>query len=138
MHGRVAFPVAIAFGSVLLLVSRVGGSEVEKMEAVGPLILRCPFAGDRREDNCSPSGADAWPLSTNRWMVIYHSRGYGIVDQERSVFYQLREGAPDGRILCERSLDPSDQYGDKAFYKSHGHVMVWGVPKVNVLMILKK
>jgi len=49
---------AASFGWALLLAGAHARPEVEKMEPMGPLILRCPFKGDRRDDNCSPSGAD--------------------------------------------------------------------------------
>lgn len=97
-------------------------------EPIGPLIQSSQFPGERRSDNVSPHAASGCQIANDRWILLFYTRGYRVVDEERSVLYQIREGKPDGKVLREGMLAPSDAFGSPNQILIHGHAVVWGVP----------
>jgi len=73
--------------------------------------------------------------------VLYATHGFRGVDDERSIVYQLRCGAPDGAVIKKgflaRDQADWDPLGDggrsagegKCYFKQHGHIVAFGVPK---------
>jgi hypothetical protein len=90
--------------------------------------------GERRADDVFPAHANGIPLSRDRWLILCSTRGWQGVDDERSIIYQVREGAPNGRVLREgwiaRSIPDWDPLGrGDRLHKEHGHPVAFGVPK---------
>src|SRR2546427_6676504 len=45
--------------------------------------------------------ANCIQVRRDRWLVVYSTHGYRGVDDERSIIYQLRADAPDGKVRSE-------------------------------------
>jgi hypothetical protein len=133
--GAGAFPAAgmpAPFGAAWL----GGGAEgsLQMVERLGVLIGSCPLPGERRTDDVVPAQASGLQVSRDRWLLLYATRGFRGVDDDRSIVYQLRRGSPDGPVLREgfmaRSRDDWDPFGTgEALVKQHGHPVVFGVPR---------
>ena len=99
------------------------------------LIGECTLAGERRADDVVPAHPNGIQVSRDRWLLVYATRGFRGVDDDRSIVYQVRRGAPDGPVLKEGMLACADAdwdpFGDgkKLCFKQHGHPVVFGVPK---------
>lgn len=112
---------------------------VASLEHLGPLIRACTLPGETRQDDVVPRHANAIQVSRRRWLVIYSTHGFRGVDDERSIIYQVRRDAPDGPVLKEGFLAraqtdwrpegvPPPPEG-KTYFKQHGHMVAFGVPK---------
>lgn len=104
------------------------------VRAVGKLVDDCTLAGERRRDGAFPAHPNGLRLSRDRFLLIYATRGWRGVDEDRSIVYQVRAGAFDGPVLKEgllaRAIDDWDPLGDgRKCFKSHGHPCGFGVPK---------
>ena len=118
-----------------------GPGALRSIRPASILVDSCSLPGETRADDVVISDGDIIPLSSNRWFVIYHTRGYRGVDDERSVIYQVRRDAPDGTVLKEGLLeraradwmpegfDPAVLEPGQTLFKQHGHTVAWGVPK---------
>ncbi len=118
----------------------VAEDAIEKLEYVGSLIQACTLPGDTRGDDVVPRHANSLQLSRDRWLVIYSTHGYRGVDDERSIVYQVRSDAPDGRVLKEGYLSRGEEdwfparfdrtmlEPGQTLYKQHGHMVAFGVP----------
>src|SRR5439155_8721327 len=81
-----------------------------------------------------PAHPNGIQLSRDRWLLVYATRGFRGVDDDRSIVYQVRHGSPDGRLVKEGflawSIDDWDPLGEgKSYVKQHGHPVAFGVPK---------
>ncbi len=115
--------------------------DIESIEHLGPLIHACTLPGETRADGVVPRHANGLQLSRDRWLIVYSTHGYRGVDDERSIVYQIRADAPDGKLIKEGFLsrgradwqppdfDPSVLTPDQTVYKQHGHMVSFGVPK---------
>src|SRR4051812_21333419 len=108
LAGNLARMKFLFFVSVLFLSGGIHAQEpapatgdIESVEPAGRLIWECTLPGHTRRDDVVPRAANAIQLSATRWMVIYSTRGYRGVDDERSIIYQVRRDAPDGAVLKE-------------------------------------
>ncbi len=100
----------------------------------GRLIRASTLPGDTREDDVFPSHPNGIQVSQRQFLVLFGTRGYRGVDDNRSIVYQLRAGAYDGPVIKEgmvaRSVDDWDPFGDGARYvRQHGHPGAFGVPR---------
>jgi len=107
---------------------------IEKIDHKGVLVGECSLLGERRSDDVVPAHPNGIPVSRDRWLVVYATRGFRGVDDDRSIIYQIRRGAPDGEVIREgllsRSVDDWDPFGEGArYFKQHGHPVAFGVPK---------
>lgn len=105
-----------------------------RIEVKGKLIHECTIPGETRANDVFPGHPNGTPLSNDRWLVIYATRGWRKVDDDRSIVYQLRKDAPDGLLIKEGLLRPAaddwDPRGDGSrLLREHGHPVVFGVPK---------
>lgn len=100
----------------------------------GVLVRECPLAGETRADGIAPAHPNGLQLARDRFLVLYATRGYRGIDDDRSICYQLRAEGYDGPVLAEgflsRSIDDWDplQTGER-YFKQHGHPVAFGVPQ---------
>lgn len=107
---------------------------IESIEVKGKLVHECCVAGETRAEDVFPAHANGIPLSHDRWLIIYATRGWRKVDDDRSIIYQIRKDAPDGDLLKEGMLrqatDDWDPDGDGSrLLSEYGHCGAFGVPK---------
>jgi hypothetical protein len=111
---------------------------LDRIERRGKLVHECSLAGETRADDVFPGHPNGIPLSRDRWLLIYATRGWRTVDDDRSIVYQVRRDRPDGEVLAEGILgltvDDWDPHGDGSRYsRNHGHPVAFGVPKDAVI-----
>ena len=109
------------------------GPRLRAIDHCGPLIDHCTLAGETRADDVFPAHPNGIQVAADRWLLLYATRGFRTVDDDRSVVYQLRADAPDGRVLREgmisRSVSDWDPLNDGGrHFKQHGHPVAFGVP----------
>jgi len=107
---------------------------ITRIDVKGKLVHECTIPGETRADDVFPGHPNGTPLSKDRWLIIYATRGWRKVDDDRSIIYQLRKDRPDGPVLKEgllrRAVDDWDPFGDGSrLLREHGHPVVFGVPK---------
>ncbi len=107
---------------------------IESIQHLGVLIRECTLPGERRADDVVPAHANGIQVSRDRWLLVYATRGFRGVDDDRSIIYQLRRGTPDGPVLKEgflaRSVNDWDPFNEgKRYVRQHGHPVAFGVPK---------
>ena len=105
-----------------------------QIEPQGILIRDSGIPGETRADDVIPAHPNGIPVSRNRWLLVYATRGFRGVDDDLSILYQFRAGAPDGRVIKEgafaRTQNDWDPLGDgKNYVKQHGHPVAFGVPR---------
>src|SRR6185295_4084525 len=104
------------------------------IEPLGPVLTDCTLPGERRADDVVPAHPNGLQVSRDRWLIVYGTRGFRGVDDDRSTVYQLRKDGPLGPVIREGFLcrtrddwDPQEQ--GKAFSRQAGHAVAFGVPK---------
>lgn len=114
---------------------------IRSIEHQGVLINECSLPGEGRKDDVVPRHGSGIQVSRDRWLILYQTHGFRGVDDERSIVYQLRRGAPDGPVVKEGFLaraqadwhppgdGPTSPGGDRCYFKQHGHMVAFGVPK---------
>ncbi|MDZ4803155.1 MAG: hypothetical protein SGI92_33770 [Bryobacteraceae bacterium] len=100
----------------------------------GKLVHDCGIPGQGRSNGAFPAHPNGIRLSRDRYLLLYATRGWRGVDEDRSIVYQVRSGAFNGPILKEallaKSVDDWDPMGDGSkHFKAHGHPGGFGVPK---------
>lgn len=113
---------------------RPARGNIASIEHRGVLISECTVPGEQRRDDVTPAHPNGIRVSRDRWVLVYATRGFRGVDDDRSIVYQLRAGSPEGRALQERMLvstrDDWDPLGEgKRYVKQHGHPVLFGVPR---------
>src|ERR1700675_4542024 len=111
--------VAGAAGSPAILRAQKSGAPVSRIASIehkGVLIHDCPLPGETRRDDCVPAHPNGIPVSRDKWLIVYATRKFRGVDDDASIVYHLRAGAPDGNLIREgmisRSVDDWDAFGD--------------------------
>lgn len=104
------------------------------IEPRGVLIHECSLAGETRANDVVPAHPNGIQVSRDRWLLIYATRGFARIDDDRSIVYQLRADAPTGRVIREghlaRSVTDWAALGDGNHYrKETGHPVLFGVPR---------
>jgi hypothetical protein len=104
------------------------------IEIAGKLIHECTLAGERRTDDVFPAHPNGLQASARTWLLLYATRGWRAVDDDRSIVYQIRRGAADGALIKEgvlaQSIDDWDPLGDGTpVARQHGHPVLFGVPR---------
>ena len=66
---------------------------ISSIEHRGILIYECSLPGETRADDVFPAHCNALQLSQNRWLLVYVTRGFDGIDDDRSNAYQIHEGA---------------------------------------------
>ncbi len=107
---------------------------IESIEHMGELYHGCTLPGETREDGVYPGHFNGIQISATRFLLVYATRGFRGVDEDRSVVYQLRRDAYDGPVLAEgfvaRAADDWDVLGDGVKHpRYYGSPIVFGVPK---------
>ena len=107
---------------------------IERIEVLGPLVSECTLPGETKADQVFPAHANGVPLSKDRWLITFSTRGYRFGDDELSAVYQIREGSPVGRVIKEgwfsRAHDQWQPLDDGVkYFRQHGHPVTFGVPK---------
>jgi hypothetical protein len=114
--------------------------KIRSIDYQGILLGDCSLPGETRKDDVTPAHSSGLQVSRDRWLLLYATRGFRGVDDDRSIVWQLRKGAIDGPIIKEGMLARSREYepfgaenqpaGEgKVYVKQHGHPVVFGVPK---------
>ena len=103
------------------------------IEPLGVFLHECGLEGERRRDDVFPAHPNGTQLSRDRFLVLYATRGWRGIDEDRSIVYQLRAGSYLGPVLKEGMLaatipdwNPGD--GGRCF-QTNGAPSVFGVPK---------
>ncbi len=107
---------------------------IVKVEHAGSYVHECSLPGERRADQVFPAHPNGIPVASDRWLILYATRGWRCVDDDRSIVAQLRRGGPDGPVICERmlrkSVDDWMPLGDgRKLVRQHGHPVAFGVPR---------
>src|SRR5687767_5372932 len=107
---------------------------IERIEHKGMLIADSTVAGERRADGSVPAHPNGIRVSRTRWLILYATRSFRGVDDDRSILWQLRDRSPAGPLLSEgpfaTSVNDWDPLGDgRPCVKQHGHPVAFGVPK---------
>lgn len=107
---------------------------IEKIEHRGVLIPGCTLPDETRAEDVFPAHCNGIPVSRDKWLVVYATRGFAGIDDDRSIVYQLRHNSPDGELIKEgwlsRCVDDWQPLEDgRAYRKEHGHPVAFGVPK---------
>lgn len=127
---RRGFGAGLAGGFMPVL--RADGAPVLKRRGV--LVRDCPLPGETRKDDVVPAHPNGIPVSRNRWLVLYATRGFRGVDDDLSIVWQLRRDAPDGAVIREGFFaqtrnDWHAMNDGGAWVRQHGHPVGFGVPK---------
>ena len=90
--------------------------------------------GEGRATGAVPAHPNGIRVGRERWLVLYATRCFRGVDDDFSICWQLRRGAPVGEVVREgilaRSADDWDALGDgRRWVRQHGHPVAFGVPK---------
>lgn len=125
-----------AHGALGLVVAR-GQSATPRLSAIvsgGMLIGDSPLPGETRVEQVVPAHPNDLQLARDRFLVLYATRGFRGIDDDRSICYQLRRGGFTGPVLKEgflsRSISDWDPLGEgKHYFRQHGHPVAFGVPK---------
>ena len=124
-----------SFAGATLAASAAGfANPAVEIQHRGVLIRECGVPGETRADDVTPAHPNGIPLSADRWLLVYATRGFRGVDDDLSIMYQLRRGSVDGAVIREgalaRTSNDWDPYQEgKGYVKQHGHPVAFGVPK---------
>ncbi len=109
---------------------------IESIEHKGMLVYECSIPGETRKDDVFPAHPNGIQVSKYRWLLIYATRSFRGNDDDKSIIYQLRENAPDGRLIKEGMLAQSITNWEVPGYESnlpikreHRTPIAYGVPK---------
>ena len=107
---------------------------ITSLEAKGKLIHECGLPRETRADGVFPAHPNGIPLSKDRWLLIYATRGWRCADDDMSIVYQIREHTPVGPVLKEgmlrQALTDWDPFEDgSAVVRQLGSPEAFGVPK---------
>lgn len=113
---------------------RTAGRGINAIDVRGKLVHECAIPGETRADDVFPGHPNGLPVSRDRWLLVYATRGWRGVDDDRSIVYQLRKDMPDGPVLKEGLIQPTssdwEPLGDGAkFARNQGHPVGFGVPR---------
>ena len=103
------------------------------MDHKGVLIHECGLARERRGDDVFPAHPNGIRVSRGRFLLLYATRGFRGIDEDRSIIYQLRAGGFDGPVLKEGLLARSADdwrplHNGQTYFRGHGHPTAFGVP----------
>jgi hypothetical protein len=109
-------------------------AEIVEMKYKGPFISDTTIPGEQKSDWISPSHPYCMHLSEDRWFIIFATRGFTGMDDDRSILYQIRSGAPDGPVIREVILRKATSQWNRlgsgeTVFKAHGTPVAFGVPK---------
>ncbi|MHC4874044.1 MAG: hypothetical protein ACYTFY_19515, partial [Planctomycetota bacterium] len=107
---------------------------IKSLQYKGPLITDTSISGEQKKDNIMVNTPFCLQLSSDRWMLISHTRGFTCIDDDRIPFYQIRADSPVGPVITEKPFyqaqEDWDPLGDgNSYYKVHAHTTAFGVPK---------
>ena len=74
---------------------------IKNIEYRGRLIGECSLPGETRQEEVFPAHPNGIPVSRNRWLLVYATRGWRAGDDDMSIIYQIRADKPDGALLKE-------------------------------------
>ncbi len=107
-----------------------GGASIQPN---GVFLQECGLEGERRSDDVFPAHPNGAQLSRDRFLILYATRGWRGIDEDRSIVYQVRAGSYLGPVLKEGMLAatlPDWNPGDGgAYFQTNGAPSVFGVPK---------
>lgn len=107
---------------------------ITSIESRGIFIDECRLEGETRGNGVFPSQHNTLRLSQERWLVVFATRGFRGIDDNRSIVYQIRKGTPDGPVIKEAGIDMTrgdwDAAGDgHLFWKECNTPIPFGVPR---------
>jgi hypothetical protein len=107
---------------------------IDRIEPMGPLVADTSLPGERKADDVFPAHPNGIQLSRGRWLIVFATRGYRFMDDDRSILWQIRDGAPDGPVVREGAFSLArDGWippgSTMPCFKQHGHPVAFGVPK---------
>jgi len=100
----------------------------------GSLVSDTIIPGEGKSEGITPEISSCVQVSRDKWVILFGTvdpRGH---DTNRSIFYQIRQGSPDGTVLkegiIEKAISGWDPLGvGQNFRKINAVVKVFGVPK---------
>lgn len=107
---------------------------IESISHLGEYHHGCPLPGETRTDGVYPGHFNGIQVGRDRFLMVYATRGFRGVDEDRSIVYQLRAGGYDGPVIREgfvaRAADDWDVLGDGVKHpRYYGSPVVFGVPR---------
>lgn len=104
------------------------------LHAKGPYVLDAKLPGRTKAEGFMPSHTTCVQASKNRYLIVFATRGFCGIDDERDVVYQLRADSPDGPILQNKFLAKNLDHWQPANLKHPcmkilGTPIIFGVPK---------
>lgn len=105
---------------------------IRRIDYQGVLIPESRTPGEGSADGMTPNYAQGMQVSKHRWLLLFDTVDCRGRDCWRAIFYQLRDGAPNGPVIKEDILVPMDVVKtseDVEWVRSHGQPAVFGVPK---------
>ena len=96
----------------------------------GVLIGGSTIPGETPGDGMTPNYCQGMRVSAKRWLLLYDTVDCRGRDCWRAIFYQIRDGAPDGPIVTEKQLVDMTPMGTLTdgteLLISHGQPAVFG------------
>src|SRR5690349_13559308 len=117
-----------AGAGALLSTRGMAAGRIARLENKGVLVRDCTIPGETRADDVTPAHPNGIQVSRDKWLIVYATRGFRGVDDDRSIVYQLRQGAFDGKVIREGLLARSG-VRETTHFLQHGHPVAFGVPK---------
>jgi len=107
---------------------------ITKIEHLGKLIHECSLEGHTRADGCAPAHPNGYQISKNRWLITYSIRGWRGIDDEWALAFQIRDRAPDGKVIKEGLLRQKKNDWDplasgEKMVRQYGHPVAFGIPR---------
>ena len=109
---------------------------IVQLQHHGVLIDECLHEGEGRIDDTVPAHPNGIQASADKWLLVYATRRWRGNDDDCSIFYQLRDQKPDGRLIKEGALaltsddwHPEGLNPNRTYKKMHRIPGAFGVPK---------
>ena len=100
----------------------------------GPLVTDTIIPGEGKSAGMTPEISSCVQVSKDKWLILFGTVDPRGTDTNRSIFYQLRKGSSNGKVLKEGIIEKAKSNWDPLgvghkFRKINAVVKVFGVPK---------
>lgn len=106
---------------------------IDHIEPLGLLVHECSVPGETRADDVYPAHPNGLQLARDRFAIVYATRGWRGIDDDRSIILQVRRDGYNGSVLREHRLQVANDdwrplAGGERCVKQHGSPVAFGVP----------